>query len=152
MFVFLMQFDAKNARKSSLLIFFCQIDVEISKATLKCSTKQCALYKLYISLQHIILKSHLGRQFWIWTSDCWITILSEMLCAVDKTRTSYYRGPLRKALNKLHVLHWCVKSGQLRMMSCILIIPGFSLYYTTYYIQLLCRFIYLYCMYVMCIN
>ena len=25
-----------------LTIFFCQIDVEISKATLKCSTKQCA--------------------------------------------------------------------------------------------------------------
>ena len=36
-----MQFDTKNAPKSSILFFFCQIDVEISKATLKSSTKQC---------------------------------------------------------------------------------------------------------------
>ena len=32
MFAFLTQFDAKNAQKSSILIFFRQIDVEISEA------------------------------------------------------------------------------------------------------------------------
>ena len=58
MFAFLSQFDSKNARKSSMLIFFCQIDVEISKATLKCSTKQCYfVFKAFICFIFFIVFS-----------------------------------------------------------------------------------------------
>jgi hypothetical protein len=66
MFAFLTQFDVKNARKSSLLIHFCQIELEISKETLKCSTKQCAVVfsiKGYLKKQKILCSFHFAANF-----------------------------------------------------------------------------------------
>ena len=73
---YLIQFDAKKIRKSLTQFFFCQIDVEISKATIKSTTKQLKIGQIFrfVVLELVVGSSECNIYFQktpgVWQKNC----------------------------------------------------------------------------------
>ena len=67
---YLIQFDAKKIRKSLTQFFFCQIDVEISKATSISCTNQCvSVFSMTIAVQYLSVSHNAFWSFSRWNES-----------------------------------------------------------------------------------